>query len=75
MVFVKVDGLLHTYICPCQWTNKTRQICCHGLAAIYCTVRAWEKEYQLMISHMVFFAISCHNTSEGICAYSSATYY
>ena len=29
MVLVRVDGLSHTVICPCQWTKETGQICCH----------------------------------------------
>ena len=37
------DGLSHTVICPCQWTNKTGQICYHGLAAVYCTMFVWTK--------------------------------
>ena len=41
MVFVSVDGLSLTVICPCQWTNKTGQICWHGCAAIYCIMSAW----------------------------------
>ena len=51
MVFVSVDGLSHTVISPCQWTNKTGQICCHGLTAIYCTASAWTKRIST-VDHM-----------------------
>jgi hypothetical protein len=37
------DGLSLTVIYPCQWSNKTEQICYHGLAAVYCTMLAWTK--------------------------------
>ena len=30
MVLVRVDGLSHTVICPCQWTKETGRICCHA---------------------------------------------
>ena len=40
MVLVRVDGLSYTVVCPCQWTNKTGLICCHGLAAISCSISA-----------------------------------
>ena len=43
MVLVRVDGLSHTVISPCQWTNKTGWICCYWLAAIYCSNSAWTK--------------------------------
>jgi hypothetical protein len=30
MVLVRVDGLSHTVICPCQWTKETEWICFHA---------------------------------------------
>ena len=44
MLLVSIDGLSHTVICPCQWTNETGQICYHGLAAIYHTTSAWTEQ-------------------------------
>ena len=35
MALVRVDGLSHTVICPCQWTQETGWICYHRLAATY----------------------------------------
>ena len=43
MALVRVDGLSHTVICPCKWTQETGWICYHGLAAIYCTTPTWTK--------------------------------
>ena len=43
MVLVRFDGLSQTVICPCHWTKETGRICCHALAAIYCTTSAWTK--------------------------------
>ena len=37
MALVRVDGLSHTIICPCQWTQETGQICYHRLAATFPT--------------------------------------
>ena len=39
-VVVKVDGLSHTIICLCQWTNKTRWICHHEFAVTFHTKSA-----------------------------------
>ena len=36
-----MDGLSHTAICPCQWTNKTGRIFYYVLAAIYYTMSPW----------------------------------
>ena len=43
MVLVRFDGLSQTVICPCHWTKETGRICCHALAAIYCTTSASTK--------------------------------
>jgi hypothetical protein len=40
MVLVSVDGLSHTVICPCCWTQGTGWISFLGLAPIYCTTSA-----------------------------------
>ena len=40
MALVRVDGLSHTTICPCQGTQETGWICYHRLAATYPTTSA-----------------------------------
>ena len=37
MVLVRIDGLLHTVICPCYWAQETGQICNHKLIVMYQT--------------------------------------
>jgi hypothetical protein len=43
MVLVRVDGLSHTVICPCQWTKETGRVFFHACRAIYCMTSAWTK--------------------------------
>ena len=35
MALVKVDGLSHTIICPCQWKQEIIWICYHRIAVTY----------------------------------------
>ena len=61
MVLVRVYGMSHTVICPCQLTSKTGQICFHGLAATYCTKSTWTKT--MSTDDPMWYSFSYHVTT------------
>ena len=61
MLLVSIDGLSHTDICPCQWTQETGRICYHGLAAIYRTTSAWIG--QMSIDDLMWYSLPYHVTT------------
>ena len=72
MVLVRVDGLSHSHLSlpvgKRDWAGLSPLTSSNLLHNISLDAKCW-----IQLSHVVFFAISCHNTSEEKKANSSAT--